>query len=95
VFQLQGASQITDINVRAIRPSIEKTSDEGGDQGKPAMVLMEKVLANTFIYNLLGSGEWRIISCDAMFPAGGGLVRPQSLLEDQNTAQSRPESKKQ
>lgn len=92
VFQLQGANQITDINVRAVRPSIV-ASDEKGDQGKPAIGLVDKIFANTFIYNSLGSGEWRIVSCDAMFPAGGGLVRPQSLLEDQPTAQDNKNDK--
>ena len=87
VFQLQGASQITDINVRAVRPSIATSSEQSGE-GKPTIGLMYRIFANTFVYNLFGSGEWRIVSCDAMFPAGGGLVRPQSLLEAQATAQA-------
>ena len=37
-------------------------------------------MANTFIYNVLGPGEWQLLDCDAMFPSGGGLVKPQSLL---------------
>ena len=82
VFQLQGVNQITDINVRAIRPSIVTPEDhQSGDQKSPKGVsLIDRIYANTFIYNLLGSGEWRLVSCDAMFPAGGGLVKPQSLL---------------
>lgn len=31
-------------------------------------------------YNFLGSGEWTLLACDAMFPAGGALAEPKSLL---------------
>eukprot|EP00955_Chlamydomonas_euryale_P105314 365630-Chlamydomonas_euryale.AAC.28 len=35
---------------------------------------------NTFLYNAIGAGEWSLIDCTAMFPSGGGLVKPQSLM---------------
>lgn len=45
------------------------------------------------MYNLFGPGDWTIVDCNAMFPAGGGLVKPKSLLPekqptDDNTEQS-------
>lgn len=31
-------------------------------------------------YNLMGAADWRIMDCNAMFPAGGGMARPRSLM---------------
>jgi hypothetical protein len=36
--------------------------------------------ASRAIYNIWGPGAWTIVDCTAMFPAGGGLVQPKSLL---------------
>lgn len=32
------------------------------------------------LYNIVGPGTWTIIDCTAMFPSGGGLVKPKSLM---------------
>jgi hypothetical protein len=32
------------------------------------------------LYNLLGPAKWTLLDCNAMFPAGGGQVRPKSLI---------------
>lgn len=37
-------------------------------------------VGNTFVYNVAGPGEWKLIDCSAMFPSGGGLVEPRSLM---------------
>ncbi len=37
---------------------------------------------NTLMYNVMGPGEWKLIQCTAMFPSGGGLVRPESLIPE-------------
>jgi hypothetical protein len=36
--------------------------------------------ASNFLYNLLGPGEWDMLSCTAMFPAEGGVAQPRSLM---------------
>ncbi len=35
---------------------------------------------NRALYNVVGPGAWTVVDCTAMFPAGGGLVAPRSLL---------------
>lgn len=37
-------------------------------------------ISNTLAYNVAGPGEWKLIDCNAMFPSGGGLVEPRSLM---------------
>lgn len=37
------------------------------------------VWGNAF-YNFLGSADWTLLVCDAMFPAGGAMAEPRSLL---------------
>lgn len=32
------------------------------------------------LYNLMGPGDWKLMDCAAMFPAGGGMARPRSLM---------------
>lgn len=34
------------------------------------------------LYNIIGPGTWRLISCQAMVPSEGGLVQPLSLLPE-------------
>ena len=38
--------------------------------------------SNTLMYNALGGGSWMVVDCTAMFPSGGGLVKPQSLMPE-------------
>ncbi|KAL6762401.1 hypothetical protein V8C86DRAFT_1825070 [Haematococcus lacustris] len=37
-------------------------------------------VASNALYNLMGPGTWSVLDCTAMFPSGGGMVSPQSLL---------------
>lgn len=34
------------------------------------------------LYNIIGPGTWKLISCQAMVPSEGGLVQPHSLLPE-------------
>ena len=49
-------------------------------------------IGNTLAYNLVGSGRWTVFDCTAMFPSGGGLVRPQSLLPEDQRAPVRAQA---
>jgi hypothetical protein len=40
-------------------------------------------------YNILGPAEWRMLSCQAMVPAEGGLVTPRSLIPDDISEEAR------
>ena len=42
--------------------------------------LRQPGMTNTCLYNVLGPGVWTVVDCTAMFPSGGGMVKPQSLL---------------
>jgi hypothetical protein len=37
--------------------------------------------ASNLLYNTLGASKWELMACQAMMPAGGGTVKPRSLLK--------------
>ncbi|GAX72621.1 hypothetical protein CEUSTIGMA_g77.t1 [Chlamydomonas eustigma] len=44
-------------------------------------------ISSTLLYNIAGLGEWKVVECTAMFPSGGGLVKPQSLMPNSRPAE--------
>ena len=47
------------------------------------------------LYNIIGPGTWRLISCQAMVPSEGGLVQPRSLLPEHREEREQLQQQKQ